>query len=76
MDKSDVIAVASAVIKKVTKSKDVKKFLCGEYLDGTTRSVADAITGEMVSPKQKRKKHKKNGKKKKKYKKQETRLFL
>ena len=54
MDKSDVIAVASAVIKKVTKSKDVKKFLCGEYLDGTTRSVADAITGEMVSPKQKR----------------------
>ena len=24
MDKSDVIAVASAVIKKVTKSKDVK----------------------------------------------------
>lgn len=78
----DVINVAIALLEKATKSEKIGKFICGEYLDGTTRSVADALSGEMVSPKQKKKKYKKNGKKRKnakkhdKKKKQDTRLLL
>lgn len=34
---------------------EIGHFLCGEYLDGTTRSIPDALSGEMKSPKQRKK---------------------
>ena len=62
----EIVDIAVAVLERAAKSEKIGKFICGEYLDGTTRSVADALSGEMVSPKEKKKKYKKKGQKKKK----------
>ena len=37
------------------KLKWVVKFVCGTYADGDGRSVVDAVKGEYISPKQKKK---------------------
>ena len=52
-------------------SEKVQKFLCGQYSDGTPRSLPDALNDELYSPEQKKIKnrneeHKKKKKKKKK----------
>lgn len=65
-----VIAVETATT--LLSSKSIQKSLLGTYADGKTRSVADALNGEFLSPKQKAKmmhaelkgKKKKGGKKK------------
>ena len=60
----------AGVAVTVLTNKKVRKALFGEYADGKTRSLPDAISGENLSPKQKEKyiKKKKNNKKKKKFK--------
>ena len=51
-------------------SEKVQSFLCGQYSDGTPRSLPDALNDELYSPQQKKNKNKndqkKKGKKKKK----------
>lgn len=68
MASKEIIEIGSALLKAgkdLIKDDDVQKFLCGRYSDGTSRNVADAVHGEYLSPKQ-RKKLKKFKKKKKK----------
>ena len=70
MAKKDVLKGALMAASEILLSDKGKRFLCGEYTDGTTRSLPDAITGEIISPKDRaayeNKKKKKSGKKKKK----------
>ena len=69
--KKDVLKGAITAASEIILSEKGKRFLCGVYTDGTTRSLPDAITGEIISPKdradygKKKKKKKKKGKKKK-----------
>lgn len=72
MAKKDVVKGAVIAASEIILSEKGKRFLCGVYTDGTTRSLPDAITGEIISPKdrveygnKKKKKKKKKGKKKK-----------
>lgn len=58
MSKTDVVLDAVFNVAERALKGNVGKFLCGEYLDGSTRSVPDALTGEMKSPKQRRKEEK------------------
>lgn len=58
-----------AALGEVAKSKSVQKAVLGTYSDGNPRSVADALEGEIYSPKQKAKFDEKVKKKKKKVKK-------
>ena len=62
-DISRIAEVVALVGKEVLTNGDIKKFACGTYTDGSTRSFVDAINGEYLSPKTK----KKHEKKKKKY---------
>lgn len=76
MAKKEVLKAAVLAASEIILSDKGKRFLCGEYTDGTTRSLPDAITGEIISPsdrlayeeskKKKSKKKKKKNKKKKK----------
>lgn len=64
MGKGKIIkAIAESTISIAT-NKDVQKMVLGTYADGTTRSMKDAIDGEILSPSQKKKLKKKNKKKK------------
>ena len=47
-------------------SEKVQTFLCGQYSDGTPRSLPDALNDELYSPQQKKNKKKNDEKKKKK----------
>ena len=58
MGKSEIILDAVFTIAEKAVSGKVGKFICGEYLDGTTRSIPDALAGEIKSPKQRRKEEK------------------
>lgn len=64
MSKIDVVVTT---VTKLLDNDGVKEFICGKYVDGTPRSLPDAINGEIYSPKQKdkAKKNKKKRKKKK-----------
>lgn len=44
-------------------SSNTRKLICGEYSDGTPRSLVDAINGEYKSPKDKKKEHNKKRRK-------------
>lgn len=50
-------------VKSLASDNDVQKALCGTYADGKTRSIPDAIKGEVYSSKQKAKAKKKKKKK-------------
>ena len=76
-DINTVKAIGGVVVsaaKELIKDEEVVKFVCGTYADGDGRSVVDAVKGEYISPKQKKKltdnsckkKSKKNKKNKKK----------
>ena len=63
------------VTNSLLESKKIQTFLCGQYSDGTPRSLPDALNDELYSPQQKKnkaynenkkKKHKKKKKKNKK----------
>jgi hypothetical protein len=67
MGAEKVLEVAGIVLsagKELIKDKGVQQFLCGTYADGSSRNVADAVHGEYLSPKQKKKYGKKRKKKK------------
>ena len=61
-------------ILSLSKESSVKKSLFGVYADGSTRSLADAINGEFLSPKQREKMT--SRKKKKKHKKKKNKIRL
>ena len=63
-----------AVSEKLVKNEDLQKMICGQYCDGSPRSIPDAINGELMSPKEKKKELKKISKRKKKRK--ETKFKL
>ena len=63
MDVGKIAEVIAVIGKEVVGNSDIKKFAFGTYTDGSTRNVVDAINGEYMSPKTK----KKHLKKKKKY---------
>ena len=58
MGKSEIILDAVFTVAEKAVSGKVGKFICGENLDGTTRSIPDALAGEIKSPKQRRKEEK------------------
>ena len=58
MGKSEIILDAVFTVAEKAVSGKVGQFICGEYLDGTTRSIPDALAGEIKSPKQRRKEEK------------------
>lgn len=58
----------------ILTNKKVKKTILGEYSDGTTRSFADAVTGEIISPEDKERYLFKKRRKKKKKKKHKIKL--
>ena len=58
MGKSEIILDAVFTVAEKAVSGKVGKFMCGEYLDGTTRSIPDALAREIKSPKQRRKEEK------------------
>lgn len=58
--------MGTKVLKEVVGNKDVRRIFLGTYSDGTTRSLPDAMNGEVYSPKTKGKAIKRNKKKKKK----------
>ena len=59
MSKTDLVIDAMFNVAERALNGEVGRFLCGEYLDGTIRSVPDALSGEMRSPKQRKKDAKK-----------------
>ena len=67
MDVSKIVAGAK-IVASAANEMGITKTLLGTYADGTTRSLPDAIQGEIYSPKQKGKAIK-DGKKKTKRKK-------
>lgn len=67
MNKKILLDVGILFGKTMLESSKIQRFLCGEYEDGTARSLPDALDGVTKSPKSKKKK-KKNKSKKKRYK--------
>ena len=63
-----IIEVGVSVGSALTGNDNITKFFCGSYSDGTPRSLPDAINGEFLSPKQKKKATKKKKKKSVKFK--------
>ncbi len=63
-----------AAANKLLHDEKFQEMVCGKYSDGTTRSIPDAINGEYMSPKEKKKEMKKIKKRKKKHKAKRFRL--
>ena len=63
-----------AVSEKLLKNEDLQKMICGQYSDASHRSIPDPITGELMSPKEKKKELKKISKRKKKRKERKFKL--
>jgi hypothetical protein len=76
MSKEVIIETAVAVATKLCGSEEFKSFTLGTYNDGTARSLPDAISGETMSPNEKRKAEKAKQKFKKKKKKNKERAKL
>ena len=67
-----IIDTVIGITESLLGSDKVQKFLCGQYSDGTPRSLPDALNDELYSPKQKKNKNKNDKKKKKKNKKKKN----
>lgn len=59
MNKKILIDTGILLGKTILESDKLQKFLCGEYDDGTARTLPDALNGVRKSPKSKKKKKKK-----------------
>lgn len=60
------MSATEEILKKAGEliaSSSTRRLICGEYSDGTPRSIVDAINGEYKSPKEKRKEHNKKRRK-------------
>ena len=55
IDFGKIVEIAIGAGKAIASDENITEFLCGTYADGTKRSLADAIQGEYLSPKQKKK---------------------
>lgn len=55
MDLVKIVEVAVSAGKAIASDEHITEFLCGTYADGTKRSLSDAIQGEYLSPKQRKK---------------------
>lgn len=67
------VAIVTAITREINDNDEIKSFVCGNYSDGRPRSLSDAVAGEYLSPKDKKKM--KGGKKSKdKYKKKYKKL--
>lgn len=75
-DAKAIIEVVVAAGGAIAGNEKISKVLYGTYADGTTRSLPDAINGEIYSPEQKAKAYDNNGKKKKKKKKKKVKFKL
>lgn len=67
MSKSKLIVEGIHILSNLCSNEDVQKALFGTYSNGKPRSMVDAMNGEILSPKQRRKKlykKRKSGKKK------------
>lgn len=70
IDKDTIKVVIETIVHAASENvstKKLQKTLCGEYEDGSTRNVIDAVNGEIFSPKQRKNKlykKRKSGKKK------------
>lgn len=66
----EIITTVATAATTVLGNEGVQKMLCGTYSDGNPRNLPDALSGEFLSPEQKKNilhgDTKKNGKKKKK----------
>lgn len=69
-----ILSKGLQVGKELLGNGDLQKVLLGTYSDGTTRSLPDAIDGEIYSPKQKGKAIKRNKKRNKKKKRNKFKL--
>lgn len=56
------------IASELIQDEKVQGLICGRYSDGTPRSIPDAINGELMSPKEKKKELKAIAKRKKKHK--------
>ena len=56
MNKKILIDTGILLGKTILESDKLQKFLCGEYDDGTARTLPDALNGVRKSPKSKKKK--------------------
>lgn len=70
MSAVEIITSVTTAATTLLSNEGVQKMLCGTYSDGAPRNLPDALTGEFLSPEQKKNilhgDTKKNGKKKKK----------
>lgn len=60
------MSTTEEILKRVgdlVASSNTRRLICGEYSDGTPRSLVDAINGEYKSPKAKKKEHEKKRRK-------------
>lgn len=65
MNAIEIVETILKVGKGVISDEDFQKFTLGTYADGKTRNLRDAVSGEYLSPKQKKKATSKKSKKKK-----------
>lgn len=63
-DLEKIVNIGLSVGKSIAKDENITEFLLGTYSDGSKRNLSDAIHGEYLSPKQKKKLNKKKKKKK------------
>ena len=54
-DLTKIVELAIAAGKAICSDENITEFLCGTYADGSKRSLSDAIHGEFLSPKQRKK---------------------
>ena len=69
-----VVEAVLAVSEKILENKDFQGMVLGKYSDGTPRSIPDAMSDEIMSPKEKKKELKKIHKRRRK--KKETKFKL
>lgn len=55
LDVGKIIEIAIGAGKAIASDEHITEFLCGTYADGSKRNLSDAIKGEYLSPKQKKK---------------------
>ena len=73
-NKIATFAKVAGTVAGIVTSDAGKKFLCGTYSDGSPRSLADALNGEIRSPEDREKMMKKIKKAKKKSKKKKKKM--
>ena len=75
MDVGTVVSIGTTILREINDNNELKRLLFGTYSNGKPRSLADAVGGEFMSPKERANKHNKKKKGKgNKYKKKYNKL--